>query len=83
MNKLKMILPAVAILFAIAGAWATNEAPKTLAVINVSFTANACERAGGCDQAGTTTCVAPGSNPLFERTDTPCPAYNGLGNWVP
>lgn len=85
MNKLRLILPAVAILFAVAGGWVTNAAPKVVAAVDVSINQTFCERSGKCTEGGDATCqsTAPGTPPLYRVQATPCPAYLTNGTWAP
>jgi hypothetical protein len=76
MKKITMILPAIAILFAVAAALVTNASPsKSLVNRYVSDETTFCEQIGRCELGGETACKGPAGVQLYE-TITSCPAFN-------
>lgn len=49
MKKIKMILPALAIVFAVAAALVTNASPKTLTIIDLTSDPGVCDTELRCD----------------------------------
>lgn len=64
MKKLRMILPAFAIVFAVAAAFASNATPKAFDPVDVSDTnATNCIRIGSCTPSGSEACTVSAEVP--------------------
>lgn len=83
MKKIRMILPALAIIFAIAGAFATNATPSisAFAPVNVSLDGGNCNIDGTCEPGGTLQCQS-GSTDL-DQVIAGCPNYTVAGVFTP
>lgn len=81
MKKVRVILPAIAILFAVVGAFATVASPMVLQNIEVSLTQSPCDVDGVCntDVTGTTCDASAGSTLYIVSATTPCQPLGAVG----
>jgi hypothetical protein len=74
MEKIRMILPAIAILFAVAGTFVTIASPKSTITIEVGYTSGACSLKGECDidrRAPSCQMQTPANEDLYNRASLP------------
>jgi hypothetical protein len=87
MKKIRMFLPAIAIMFAVAGALATNASPKSFADFDVSLDDDPCAKIGRCINTETTSivCEVNAGFQLYKVQTPTCPeVINGtLGEYDP